>query len=56
MRIYAAHDFPASLITGALASLEGDNEIRREVHPSGREYYERVKASPIQKILRLLAG
>jgi hypothetical protein len=43
------------LITGALARLESDNEIRKEVSTSGREYYERVKPTTVQKILRLFS-
>jgi len=54
-RIYAGNDFPASLITGALARLESDKEIRKEVRPSGQEYYERVKPGPVQKILKLFS-
>ena len=54
-RIYAGNDFPASLITGALARLESDNEIRKDVRSSGQEYYERVKPSPVHKILKLFS-
>lgn len=54
-RIYANNDFPPSLITGALARLESENEIRKEVRRSGEEYYERVKPGPVQKILKLFS-
>jgi len=53
-RLYAGAQYPASLITGAIARLESDREIKRDVGSDGREYYERCKPSTVKKVLRLL--
>ncbi|MDA1190200.1 MAG: hypothetical protein O3A46_00790 [Candidatus Poribacteria bacterium] len=55
-RVYHGHGMPGSLIKGALARLESEEEIRVHVHQSsGREYYELIKKSPMQKILGLFS-
>ena len=54
-RLYRGSEFPASLITGAIARLESEREIRKTQRPSGQELYERVKPSLGRKLRNLFS-